>query len=415
MKFYIDPGTGSMLFTILIGILGALRYVFKSWFVKLRFFFSGGRKTETNSDEIPLVIFSDGKQYWTYLEPICRELDKKGFDVVYMTADPNDPVLQNPYEHIKGRFIGEGNKAFAKLNFLKATVVFSTTPGLDVYQWKRSREVKCYVHIMHAAKDLTLYRMFGTDYYDVLLLAGDYQVEQARSLEKLWNIPERECAIVGVPYLDEMLKRYKENPYIEKNDNKVVLLAPSWGESGILNRFGEKIIDELLATGYHIIVRPHPQSFVSEKDMLQKLMNQYSGMERLEWNRDNDNFEVLKKADILISDFSGVMFDFALVYDKPIIYTDTGFDKGPYDAWWLDEPLWIFEVLPTIGKELNTGNMHDLKNMIDECLSNEKYAEGREQARKDTWAHQGESAERTAEYLIQKYIELNNNKEESNN
>ena len=45
---------------------------------------------------------------------------QQGFDVVYMTADPNDPVLQNKYQHIKGRFIGEGNKAFAKLNFLFA-------------------------------------------------------------------------------------------------------------------------------------------------------------------------------------------------------------------------------------------------------------------------------------------------------
>ena len=62
--------------------------------------------------------------------------------------------------------------------------------------------------------------------------------------------------------------------------------------------------------------------------------------------------------------------------------------------------LWIFEVLPAIGKELNTENMHDLKNMIDECLSDQKYAEGRDRARKDTWAHQGESAERTADFLI---------------
>jgi CDP-glycerol glycerophosphotransferase (TagB/SpsB family) len=396
----------------LIGILGALRYVFKSWFVKLRFFLSGGRKTKDDGDNLPLVIFSEGKQYWNFFNPVCRELEARGVETVYMTASEEDPVLKNEYKHIKTKFIGTGNKAFAKLNFLNADIVLATTPGLDVYQWKRSREVKCYVHIMHAAKDLTLYRMFGTDYYDVLLLAGDYQVEQARSLEKLWNIPERECAIVGVPYLDEMLKRYRENPYVEKNENKVILLAPSWGESGILNRFGEKIIDELLATGYHIIVRPHPQSFVSEKEMLEKLMVKYSETNRLEWNRDNDNFEVLKKADILISDFSGVMFDFALVYDKPIIYTDTGFDKGPYDAWWLDEPLWIFEVLPKIGKELNTDNMHNLKNMIDECLSNEKYAEGREKARKDTWAHQGESAERTAEYLIQKYYELKNSEVE---
>jgi hypothetical protein len=53
-----------MLFTILIGNLGALRYVFKSWFVKLRFFLSGGKKTASNSGKIPIVIFSEGRQYW---------------------------------------------------------------------------------------------------------------------------------------------------------------------------------------------------------------------------------------------------------------------------------------------------------------------------------------------------------------
>ena len=31
MRLYIDPGTGSMLFAILIGVLGAGVYVFKSW------------------------------------------------------------------------------------------------------------------------------------------------------------------------------------------------------------------------------------------------------------------------------------------------------------------------------------------------------------------------------------------------
>ena len=31
MRLYIDPGTGSMLFAILIGLLGALRYLLKAW------------------------------------------------------------------------------------------------------------------------------------------------------------------------------------------------------------------------------------------------------------------------------------------------------------------------------------------------------------------------------------------------
>ena len=43
MRLYIDPGTGSMLFTILIGVLGALIYALRNVLVKVRFLFSGSR------------------------------------------------------------------------------------------------------------------------------------------------------------------------------------------------------------------------------------------------------------------------------------------------------------------------------------------------------------------------------------
>ena len=189
MKLYIDPGTGSMLFAILIGIVGALNYLLKSWFVKLRFILSGGKQEKGTSEELPLVLFSDDKRYWQVFEPICRELDARGVDAVYMTASPDDPALENPYSHIHAEFIGEGNKAFAKLNFLKATILLSTTPGLDVYQWKRSKDIQYYVHIPHAANDISSYRMFGIDYYDALLLSGDYQAQEVRDLEKLRQLP----------------------------------------------------------------------------------------------------------------------------------------------------------------------------------------------------------------------------------
>ena len=407
MKFYIDPGTGSMLFTILIGILGALRYVFKSWFVKLRFFLSGGRKVKDDGDKLPLVIFSEGKQYWNVFNPVCRELEERGVEAVYMTASEEDPALKNEYKHIRTEFIGAGNKAFAKLNFLTADIVLATTPGLDVYQWKRSREVKSYVHMFHAAGDVTLYRMFGVDYYDALLISGDYQEKQIRDLEGLRNLPAKEIVKVGIPYMDEMLARFKKNPTMKKIDGKVtVLLAPSWGPSAILSKYGKKIIDVLLDTGYHVIVRPHPQSFTSEKDLMESLMKEYPNSEQLEWNRDADNFKVLKRSDILISDFSGVIFDFALVYDKPVIYADTSFDDSVYDAWWLDSKLWTFEILPYLGMQLNADNMGKLKEMIDQCINEEKYAEGRKKAIADTWAYQGEGAKRVVDFIVKKQAEL---------
>lgn len=405
MRLYIDPGTGSMLFAILIGIMSAVIYLFKSWLVKLRFILSGGKRVETNAGKLPLVIFSDDKRYWNVFRPVCRELDRRGIDVVYMTASSDDPALESGLEHVRGEFIGEGNRAFAKLNFLSASIVLSTTPGLDVYQWKRSKEVDYYVHMLHAASDVTGYRMFGIDYYDAMLLSGDYQIRDIRALEKLRGLPEKELVKIGIPYMDDMLTRLKAEPELPEHE-RTVLLAPSWGESAILKRYGEKILDVLLATGYHVIVRPHPQSFASEKEMLDRIMAAYPASDRLEWNRDNDNFDVLRRADILISDFSGVIFDFALVYDKPVIYADTKFDPAPYDAWWLDTPFWTFTALPRIGQKLTPDNMANLREMIDACLTDPRYADGRRAAREETWAYPDEGAVRAADYLCNKLDEL---------
>ncbi len=405
MILYIDPGTGSMLFTILIGILGVARYLLKTWWVKLRFILSGGTRRGGSEEKCPFVIFSDDKRYWTIFEPVIRKLDEAGFSVRYCTASEDDAAFGAPFSHMQAEFLGHGNRGFAKLNFLKAYIVLSTTPGLDVFQWKRSPEVDWYVHLPHMATDLTSYRMFGLDYYDAILISGAYQEEQVRDLEALRGLPKKEIQLVGIPYMDEMKRRLEEAPPLPAH-SRTVLLAPSWGPSGILSRFGEAVIDHLLALDIHLIIRPHPQSFVSEQSLMENLMKRYPESDRLEWNRDTDNFEVLRRADILISDFSGVMFDFALVYDKPIIYTDTHFDASPYDAWWLDKELWTFRVLPWIGRKLTEETLGELGEMMADCISSDDFAKGREKAREECWAHRGEGAARVASYLMEKYKAL---------
>lgn len=409
MRFYIDPGTGSMLFTILIGVLGAAFYSARMLFIKLRYRLGGG-KVEALDKKIPLVIFSDGKQYWKVFAPICKELSARGQEVVYYTMSEDDPALSAQLPGMTAEFIGEDNRAFTKLNFLKANVVFSTTPGLDVYQWKRSKDVDFYVHIPHAPNDITLYRMFGIDYYDSILLSGDYQVKQIRQMEAKRELPAKDLKLVGIPYMDDMAARLDSVGAAEAHE-RTVLLAPSWGDSALFGVYGGKIIEKLLETGYHVIVRPHPQSFKSEKELMDKLMEKFPNSNKLEWNRDSDNFEVLRRSDILISDFSGVTFDFSLIYDKPVIYTTPNFDLGPYDAWWMDEPLWTTTILPHIGAELTEDKMDSLKELIDTCIEDPRYAEGRKKAKAETWANAGAGAKAVADYLQEKLATLTEKKE----
>ena len=405
IQLYIDPGTGSMLFTILVGILGAGIYAARGLVMKLRFVLSGGKAEKTDRKAVPFAIFTDSKRYWNMFGPICREFDKRGQELLYLTASPDDPALQEKFDHVRCEFAGEGNRAYARLNMLSADVLLSSTPGLDVYQWKRSKDVKWYVHIPHAVTDVTCYRMFGIDYYDTVMLTGEYMYDRVRELEQLRNLPAKELPIVGLPYMDEMLKRKEAAGPVPAHPT-TVLLAPSWGKSSILNRYGEDIFKALLATGYHIIVRPHPQSFTSEKELLERLQKAYPDSDQLEWNSDNDNFQVLRRSDILISDFSGVTFDFSLVFDKPIIYADTSFDKGPYDAYWMKEEPWMFTALPRIGQQLTKENLGSIKKVIDTCMKDPKYQQGRDQVRKESWDHIGHSVEKTVDYMMEKYSQL---------
>ena len=108
----------------------------------------------------------------------------------------------------------------------------------------------------------------------------------------------------------------------------------------------------------------------------------------------------------MISDYSGVIFDFALVFDKPVICTDTELDLSPFDAWWLPTPYWTTTALPRIGPTLTAEALPELGRIIEAALTDGSYAESRRAVREETWMYRGEGAQRAADYLIRKYAEL---------
>ena len=402
---YIDPGTGGMLFTILFGIFSVAVFSVRALIMKLKFVSGGGKNAKISKNKIPIAIYTDHKRYWNVFEPFLDEFEKRKQKVVYLTASKDDPVFDKKYEYIRAEYLGEGNKAFTKLNLLNATVVVSTTPSLDVFQWKRSKNVDYYIHVQHGANDISMYRMFGTDFFDSIILSGQYQVDEIRLLEQMRGMKTREMPICGIPYMDEMKKRLDAAGPVPPHE-RTVLMAPSWGKSGILSRFGDELIDALISTGYKIIVRPHPQSYATEKEMLNHFMTKYNDPSKVEWNKDNDNFEVLRRSDILISDFSGIIFDFTLVFDKPLIYTDTNYDISPYDAYWIEEKPWTFQTLPRLGMELTEDNLSNIKEIIDKCIEDPSFQEGRDRARTETWEHMGEGTKRSVDFIMEKYNEV---------
>ena len=402
LLLYIDPGTGSMLFSILIGAAATLFFLAKALLLKLKLVFAGKKDggAQLDSSYKPYVIYNEGNQYWNTFKPVCDEFEKRGIALTYYTSSKTDPVFEQGYEHVKPEFIGEGNAAFARLNMLSAGFVLMTTPGLQVYQLKRSKRVAHYSHIVHMPNDATTYRLFGLDFFDSVLLTGDHQKADLRFLENQRGIPQKDLVTVGCPYLDV----YKENIAAipaEENHPFTVLVSPSWGDVGILKKYGEKLLDPLAATGWRIIVRPHPQSKKSEADMLERLTARYKDNANIVWDYERQNIFSLKKADIMISDFSGIIFDYTFLCDKPVMYVKADMDLRPYDAYDLgDKELWQYAVLRRFGTELKEEQFADIKGVIQSMSDSKELEVARHAAKAEAWMHEGEAGKRVADYMI---------------
>lgn len=416
---YIDPGTGSMLFSVFIGAAATLFFLAKAAFLKIQVLFAGKSAREAlKAKKQKYVIYNEGKQYWNVFKPVLDAFEKKETEVTYLTSYKEDPVFTCDYKFVKSEYIGEGNKAFARLNLLSADVVLMTTPGLDVYQLKRSRNVGHYAHLRHGSGDATMYRLFGIDYFDSVLLTGDYQKDDIRYLEKARGIKEKELISVGCTYLDELNLKMKSIPE-EENHQFTVLLCPSWGPSAILSKYGSKLLDPLVKTGWKIIIRPHPQSKKSEASMLDTLQEKYSDFTNIEWNFDRDNIYALKKADIMISDFSSVIYDYTFLCDKPVMYVNADLDLRIYDASEVynedgsAKKIWQFTTLEKIGIELKEEDFSDIKNVIQNASDSPVLAKARKLAKEEAWQFTGEAGERTADFMIEKSKELEKNSQEA--
>jgi CDP-glycerol glycerophosphotransferase (TagB/SpsB family) len=65
----------------------------------------------------------------------------------------------------------------------------------------------------------------------------------------------------------------------------------------------------------------------------------------------------------MISDFSGVIFDYAFLFNRPFLYVNAEFDAKPYDAWDIEEKPWKFRILPEIGTELQESQFSIIKQV----------------------------------------------------
>lgn len=400
---YLDPGSGSMLVAGIVGLLASLFFFLKGLYYKIRnlSFTPFVRTTREDTAKHRLVLYSEGRQYWTTFRPLIDELSRRNESCLYLTSDEQDPGLLYSSELVNTKYIGAGTKAYAYLAVLEADLCVMTTPGLDVLQIKRSRGVTHYTHIVHAPTDVGTYKEFSFDYYDSILTSGAHQSKSLRHLEAMRGTKPKRLREVGCLYYDEMQRRLSEIAINPQTDKKLtVLVAPTWGMNGLTQKFGTRLLVPLLDRQWEVILRPHPQSYISEKALLDRLRDELRSYTNLSWDNDSDGIESMARADVMVSDVSGIVFDFAFLFEKPVITLAYAIQKIGQEAANLPWDLWELTVLDTVGVRLPETDLNKLPSIVEQEAGTHTRQEAIRRLRDTSIANFGHAAKDAVSELL---------------
>lgn len=320
-----------------------------------------------------LVFYSESNGFYKYYKGIIEYLLKNtNLTIHYITSDYNDNIFKLEKENpkIKAYYIGE-KKLITLMMKMEADVVVMTMPDLDNYHIKRSYVKKDieYIYIPHGMDSLNLTMRTGSmNNFDTVFTTGKHQMEEGLKTNEIYNLKNRKLVEWGYSLLDDMIKDYKENKS-EDIDTKTILIAPSWQKDNIVDLCLEELLEQLSESKYQIIVRPHPQQVRHMKEKFDTLKKEYSDKSNVIIQTDFSSNNTVFNASLLITDWSGIAYEYAFTTKKPVIFIDTPmkimnpeYKKlgiEPFNIWAREE----------IGKVLQVDKIDSIREMIDSIFN----------------------------------------------
>lgn len=282
------------------------------WFKECSDFYRYFKKTMI--EEKAITFYAEHSGYFPYLRGLVRELSKEDSKALcYVTSDYNDPILSET--GLRTFYLNKLLPWF--MAFVNCKVLVMTMTDLNQFHIKRSCNPVHYVYVFHSPVSThMIYRQKAFNQYDSLLCVGGHQVKEILKSEELYGLKPKELVEAGYYRIEELYGAYSE--YRGEDDTPTVLVAPTWGQqSNLLEVCGEALLGILKSEGYKIVLRLHPESvkrgqFANTFDL--------SGITLETSVVDMDS---LVKADILITDWSGIGLEYAFGTERPVIFIDT--------------------------------------------------------------------------------------------
>ena len=319
-----------------------------------------------DNEKKEFVFYSESKFYRDYFIDLILNLIKSGQkNIILITSDKDDTIFFK--ETITCLYI---KNYFILNNFfktLKCKFMIMTLTDLGNH-FQKSKLCKFYVYFFHAiASTHQIYTKSAFKNYDIILSNGEYQSKELRLAEEKFSFPKKEIVNSGYFFLDNIKKKAN----LKSKEKRHILFAPSWNynNENLFNDYGIDVISNLLSKNFILTLRPHPEHYKRSKNTINKINKLFTNNKNFFLDKSISNLKSLEKAEILITDNSSIVFEFMLIFKRPIIYLDYkekihNIDRDKIPIMTIDE-----EFKTVFGNKLNISNLENLADFCENLIN----------------------------------------------
>lgn len=358
--------------------------------------------------EKQIVFYSEKNGFYKYFKSVIEIILRKTDIVIhYITSDPKDEVFALANDNFRVYYIGE-NKLIVLMMKMEADIVCMTMPDLQKYHIKRSmvkNDIE-YVYIDHGIGSVNMMlRKHALDYFDTIFASNELAYQEIRAMEKTYNLKEKHLVKWGSGLIDNMIAAYNQGEKKE-NEKKTILIAPSWQDGNLLDLCIEPILEQILKKDYHVILRPHPQYVRHFEEKLLALKDRYKGYDNFELQLDFSSNDTVFNADVLMTDWSGIGYEYSFTTLKPTLFINTPMKVMNPDYEEIGVVPFDIEIRDQVGISVEIDNLDTLGEVIDRLLDDKEYSKEAMAVVRDKYLYNvSKSGPIGADYLIGKLIE----------
>ena len=367
-------------------------------------FLSGPRKR--------IVFYSEKNGFYKYYKNIIEEIIRRSNIVIhYITSDPEDEVFAMESEQFKPYYIGE-HRLIVLMMKLETDIMVMTTPDLENFQLKKSYVQKDieYIYVPHDVNSSNLtFHKDALDHFDTIFASGSKNKAEIQERESKFGVPVKNIVEWGSSVIDNMTAAYAEMEQ-GNGEQKIVLIAPSWQKDNILDSCIEEMLERLKDSNYKVIVRPHPQYVRHFEGRINELIGKYEKY-GVEIQKDFSSNSTVYTADLLITDWSSIAFEYVFSTLKPVLFINTPMKVVNPDYQELSEVPIDIELRDKVGISLELSETAEIVETVDKLFTESRFSKESLAQMRDHYIYNvGSSGTVGAKYIIQRLLEKSGQK-----